>query len=70
MEDVISLPYMSTLSLSGIKHHVIRNAGVLPHASIYGMYELETLEIYGTIGYLDSSFERGRKDIAFNVIFH
>lgn len=70
LEDVISIPYMSTLSLSGIKHLVIRNAGLLPHASIYGMDELETLEIYGTIGYLNSSFERGRKNIAFDVILH
>ncbi len=47
---------MSTLSLSGIKHLVIRNAGLLPHASIYGMDDLETLEISGSIGYLDSGF--------------
>lgn len=56
LEDVISLPYMSTLSLSGIKHLVIRNVGLLPHASIYGMDDLETLEISGSIGYLDSGF--------------
>lgn len=56
LEDVISLPYMSTLSLSGIKHLVIRNAGLLPHASVYGMDDLETLEISGSIGYLDSGF--------------
>lgn len=56
LEDVVSLPYMSTISLSGIKHLIIRNAGLLPHASIYGMDDLETLEISGSVGYLDSGF--------------
>lgn len=54
LEDLPSIPPMATLSLRGIKHLILKNVGLLCNGSIFGMDDLETLEISGTVGYLNS----------------
>ena len=56
LENVPSIPRLSTLSLSGIKHLVIHNVGLLFHGSIFGMDDLEFIEITGTVGFISSGF--------------
>ncbi len=54
LEDVPSIPKLSLIKLHCVRKLIIKNVGLLFNGSIFGIDGMETLEIVGSVGYMDS----------------